>query len=162
MLQRLNEGIDVLAYSNWEAQFLVRLEPCADEIVSAAARRSILVGGGAPPVLKNWRRRPKNAFFKNFVLSSKFSEDLFLVIENCNKINTQQKWHRRRADRLSAALLSTKGGGAHKLSSAALQRGRRTALGHTRSRTLVNGDSNQMTMLQPTNNNYTQRKYSSK
>src|SRR6218665_995607 len=30
----------------------MKVEPCADVIVSAAARRSILVGGGAPPVQK--------------------------------------------------------------------------------------------------------------
>src|SRR6218665_3775703 len=52
-----------------------------------------------------------------------------LVIENCNKITTQQQWHRRRADKLSAAARrSTKvGGGAHKFSAAA-RRGRRMAL----------------------------------
>jgi len=44
----------------------------------------------------------------------------FLVIENCNKITTQQQWHRRRADILSAAARrSTKGGGAHKIVGAA-------------------------------------------
>ena len=30
----------------------MKVEPCSDVIVSAAARRSILVGGGAPPVQK--------------------------------------------------------------------------------------------------------------
>src|SRR6218665_613085 len=35
----------------------LRLELCADVIVSAAARRSISAGGGAPPVQKNRRRR---------------------------------------------------------------------------------------------------------
>ena len=47
---------------------------------------------------------------------------IFLVIENCNKVSTQQQWHRRRADKLSAvaACRSTKvgGGGTHKLSAA--------------------------------------------
>src|SRR6218665_1993571 len=66
-------------------QFLIQtIEPCADIIVSAAARRSILIGGGAPLVQKN--RRPKILFQrlpKIFVLSSKFSDDVFLVIENC-------------------------------------------------------------------------------
>src|SRR6218665_2362437 len=32
------------------------VELCADFIVSAAAHRSILVGGGVTPVPKNWRR----------------------------------------------------------------------------------------------------------
>src|SRR6218665_711464 len=41
------------------------IELCADVIVSAAARRSISVGGGVPPVPKNRRRgRPKTFFFK--------------------------------------------------------------------------------------------------
>ena len=64
----------------------------------------------------------KKCFFKdfreNFAPSPKFSDDLFsffsLVIENCNKINTQQQWHWRRADKLSAATAvrrSTKVGG---------------------------------------------------
>src|SRR6218665_4049572 len=44
----------------------------------------------------------------NFVLSSTFSDNLFLVTENCNKITTQQQWHRRRADKLSAAARRTK------------------------------------------------------
>src|SRR6218665_3991976 len=79
---------------------LFGVEPCADVIVSA--HRSILVGGGAPPVPKNRQRgggivifigsggegagrrsgwagggatAPKNVP-KNFVLSSKFSDDL--------------------------------------------------------------------------------------
>src|SRR6218665_1271286 len=55
-------------------------------MVSAAARRSILVGGVAPPVQKigggaTRRGRPIEFFFKdsriNFFLSSKFSDDLF-------------------------------------------------------------------------------------
>jgi len=69
------------------------------------------------------RRRTK-MFFKRFPKRN------FLVIENCNKISTQQQRNRRRADKLStAARQSTKvgGGGAHKLSAAA-RRGRRTAL----------------------------------
>ena len=45
----------------------------------------------------------------------------FLVIENCNKVNTQQKCHRRGAAKLSApaARRSTKVGGGLKLSAAA-------------------------------------------
>src|SRR6218665_2178736 len=74
---------------------MILLEPCTDVIVSAAARRSILVGGDHINSLKGSR--------KNFVLSSKFSDDLFLVIENCNKISTLHQWHRRRVDKLSAA-----------------------------------------------------------
>src|SRR6218665_1799095 len=45
----------------------LELELCADVIVSAAACRSISVGGGAPPVQKNRRRRrgrPKIFFSK--------------------------------------------------------------------------------------------------
>jgi len=50
---------------------------------------------------------------------------IYLVIENSKKISTQQKWHWRRADKLSAATrrLSKVGGGAHKLSATA-RRGR--------------------------------------
>jgi len=44
--------------------FAFVVERCADVIVSTAARRSILAGGGAPPVPKNLRRRPKNIFQK--------------------------------------------------------------------------------------------------
>jgi len=33
-------------------QLLLRLEPCADVIVSATARRSILIGGGAAWAVK--------------------------------------------------------------------------------------------------------------
>jgi len=59
---------------------------------------------------------------KNVDLSSKFSDDLFMVIENCNKITTH-------ATMASGARRSTKvgGGSAHKLSSAA-RRGLHTAL----------------------------------
>src|SRR6218665_3465022 len=35
----------------------LKVEPCADVIVSAAVRRSISVGGGAPPVQEYQRRR---------------------------------------------------------------------------------------------------------
>src|SRR6218665_2357293 len=65
--------------------------------------------GGSTPV--NFGRRwhgvggPK-IFSKdsrtNFVLSSKFSDNLFLVIGNCNKIRTQQQLHWRHAHKLSA------------------------------------------------------------
>jgi len=78
------------------------------------------VGGGAPVNFgrrrrlaagpKNRRRRGVGAqhnFFKDsrkkFVLSSKFSDDLFIVMENCNKITTQQQWHRARADQQKSA-----------------------------------------------------------
>jgi len=57
-----------------------------------------------------WRRarcwRPKNVCSK---IPEKFRSILkifgwrFLVIVNCNKISTQQQWHRQRADKLSAA-----------------------------------------------------------
>jgi len=93
---------------------VVEVEPCADVIVLAAARRSILVDG--PKKSAAWRWRQKNVF-------QKISFDLFLLIENCNKISTQQQWHRRRADKLSAAAArrSAKicGGGAHKLAAGA-------------------------------------------
>ena len=77
-----------------------RLEPCADVIVPAAARRSILVGSGVgPPVPKN-RRRPK-IFLKVPEKISFYSQNFLMTfllvigLENCKKINTQQKWHRR-------------------------------------------------------------------
>src|SRR6218665_933590 len=63
------------------------IEPCSDVIVSAAARLSILEGGGGvPPVQKkiggDAALAAKKCFFKdsqkNFVLSSKFSDDLFI------------------------------------------------------------------------------------
>src|SRR6218665_2364841 len=108
------------------------VETCADVIVSAAApgqfwsaaerRRSKKVGGGDAG-----RRRPKIFFLKgsrqNFVLSSKFSDDLFSHRSKIgNRKSTHQKCHRWRADKLSAAARrSTKvdGGGANKLSAAA-------------------------------------------
>ena len=41
----------------------LQLELCADFIVSAKARRSILVGGGAPPTQKSgWRRGDEARF----------------------------------------------------------------------------------------------------
>ena len=101
-----------------------------------AVRRRHGVGGCAPINFgrrrwraagpKNRRRRgwPKEYFSKipekiSFYFS-KYSDDPLSVIENCNKITTQQQWHRRRADNLSAARRSTKvDGGAHKLSAAA-------------------------------------------
>src|SRR6218665_373771 len=61
------------------------LEPCADVIVSAAARRSISIDGGVPQVKKigsgaAWRAA-KNMFYKipenNFILFSTFSDDFF-------------------------------------------------------------------------------------
>src|SRR6218665_410454 len=59
------------------------------------------------------------------------------VIENCNKISTQQIWHRRRADKLSR---STKvGSSAHKLSAAATRPSRRTALASTSSGSGITG-----------------------
>src|SRR6218665_3967707 len=97
------------------------LELCADVIVSAAARRSILVGcGSAPPVQKFGvggcaarRWRPKNVF-QRFL--KKFRSKIAKLPNN----KYTAKMHRRRADKLSAAVMrrSTKfgGGGAHKLS----------------------------------------------
>src|SRR6218665_3436355 len=37
------------------------------------------------------------------VLPRRVATEPFLVIENCNKISTQQQWHRRRADKLAVA-----------------------------------------------------------
>src|SRR6218665_800414 len=85
---------------------------------SRAVRRCHCVGGGAPVNLVGDRQKMfVQRFPKNFVLSSTFSDDHFLVIENCNKKSTQQEWHRWRADKLSAAARqSTKvSGDAHKL-----------------------------------------------
>src|SRR6218665_1191901 len=77
------------------------VEPCVDVIVSAATRRAILVCGSPLATKKNFSKVPE----KNFVLSSKFSDDLF-SIENCNNKSTQQKWHRR-ADKLSVAAVGS-------------------------------------------------------
>src|SRR6218665_1269063 len=88
------------------------LEPCADVIVSAGTRRSILVGGGAAGP-KKLAAAAKKCFFskipekisiypQNFLMT-------FLIIENCNKISTQQQWHRRRADKLTAAARPAQG-----------------------------------------------------
>jgi len=67
----------------------------------------------------------------NFPHFTAFSDGLLsLVIENYNKITTQQQWHRRSADKLSAAAANrpTKvGGGAHKLLAAAAHDSSQTA-----------------------------------
>jgi len=52
------------------------LEPCAGVIVSAAARRSILVGGGGAPVSKNRQRRGVGA-----------NETGGLVVKSCIPMN---------------------------------------------------------------------------
>jgi len=52
---RIVQFIIFLSNSRREVRFIV--EPFADVIMSALARRSILVGGGAPPVQDNRRRR---------------------------------------------------------------------------------------------------------
>jgi len=89
------------------------------ELQSRAVLRRHCVGDGAPVTFG--RGVPKKSAAT--VLSSNFSNDHCLVIENCEKISAQQQWHWRRADKLSAAAAvrrSTKfGGGAHKLSTAA-------------------------------------------
>ena len=106
--------------------WLFHVEPCADVIVSAAASQSILVGGGCAPGPKKSALAAKKCFFKDSQKMSFYPQNFlitsFLIIENCNKISTQQKWHRRRADKLSAAArrsIKVHGGGAHKLSAAA-------------------------------------------
>src|SRR6218665_1577988 len=53
-----------------------RLEPCAGVIVSAAGRRSILVGGGGAPVSKNRQRRGVGA-----------NETGGLVVKSCIPMN---------------------------------------------------------------------------
>src|SRR6218665_18502 len=80
---------------------LCRLRRAGQFWSAAAARRwSQEIGGGQ----KFFQRFPKN-----FILSSKLSDGLFwsAKIENCNKIGIQQQWHRRRADKLSAAAHSS-------------------------------------------------------
>jgi len=98
----------------------------AHESAIRAVRRRHYVGGGAPinPIPRS-RRPPKNVFQrfpKNFPSILKIFWWPFFSHRklNCNKISTQQQWHRRRTDKLSAARRSTKvGGGAHKLAAAA-------------------------------------------
>jgi len=72
------------------------------------------------------RWRPKNVYSKVPEKISFYPQNFlvtFLVIENCNKISTQQQWNRLSADTLSAAAASRRsikvGGDAHKLSAAA-------------------------------------------
>src|SRR6218665_1493695 len=62
---------------------ILRVELCADVIVSAAARRSISVGGGAPPVQKSRRRRRRGAggqkqFFLRFTKKFRYILKIFL------------------------------------------------------------------------------------
>jgi len=74
---------------------MLELEPCADVIVSGAARRSILVGGDA-----GWAAA-KRIFFKGFrknVISSKFSNDIGGAPTN---------YRRRRADQQKSAAAPT-------------------------------------------------------
>src|SRR6218665_2443209 len=93
------------------------VEPCADVIVSAAARRSILVRGGG-----------QNMFFQRFPKKCpsilKISDGLLLVIDRILQQNKYTaKMASRRADKSSAAARrSTKvGGGANKLSTRPVQ-----------------------------------------
>src|SRR6218665_3814297 len=73
---------------------MVQVEPCADVIFGP---KKSAVGG---QILFETTEKIR-------VLCSKFSDGLFyfLVIENCNKITTQQQWHRwrRRADQQKLA-----------------------------------------------------------
>src|SRR6218665_3223227 len=68
------------------------LEPSADVIVSAAARWSILVGvgGGATAVQRGVVAQ--KCFFKDSRKLLLYPQNF--LIENCNKISTQQLWHR--------------------------------------------------------------------
>jgi len=58
-------------------------------------RRSQKIGGGGSGAALAANKIFFNDSRKNFVISSKFSDNLTLVIENCDKISTQQQWHRR-------------------------------------------------------------------
>jgi len=53
------------------------VELCANTIVSVAVRRSILVGGGAALVAPKMFFKDSGKNLQIFVLSSKFSDDLF-------------------------------------------------------------------------------------
>jgi|SRR6218665_3104266 len=59
------------------------LEPCADVIVSAAARR-----------------RSQKSACAALAANSFYPKNFLLLIENCNKISAKQQWHRRRGARL--------------------------------------------------------------
>ena len=74
------------------------------------------VGSGAPvnfgrrtlPVIPKNRRQQKMFSSKIPTKISFYPQNFlmtFLVIENCNKISTQQKWHRQCANKLSAVAL---------------------------------------------------------
>src|SRR6218665_440452 len=59
--------------------FVTGLEPCANVIVSPAARRSILVGGGAQTVPKNWRRWQSKKVFSKIPEKTSFYPQNFLM-----------------------------------------------------------------------------------
>ena len=120
----------------------MKVELCADAIVSAAARRLILVGGGgAPRVQKNRRRRRRAALFshikfkdsrqnlqisfypQNFLMTF-FSHRYKIARKNTAKMPSAA----RRQTIGGAPMNKSRRGGAHKLSAAAARLGRRTAL----------------------------------
>ena len=79
------------------------VEPCAEVVLSSAASRSISAGPkkSTAAAVRRGVGGQKNFFKdsrKKFLLSSTFSDDLYLAFENCNKIITQKQWHRRRAN----------------------------------------------------------------
>src|SRR6218665_335829 len=83
----------------------------------AVRQRHCVRGGALINFGRSWRRSAggQKMFFKDSRKNSFYPQN-FLVIENCNKISPQQQWHRRRADKLSAAARrSTEVGGANKL-----------------------------------------------
>ena len=76
----------------------LRTFPCASQLtykkrkaVRIRAVRDVIVSAGRGAGPKKSAAATKKMFFQR------------LAIENCNKISTQQQWHRRRADKLSAA-----------------------------------------------------------
>jgi len=77
------------------------VEPCVDVIVSAATRRAILVCGSPLATKKNFSKVPE----KNFVLSSKFSDDLFP--SKIATIKVHSKNGIGRADKLSVAAVGS-------------------------------------------------------
>ena len=95
------------------------LEPSADVMVSAVARRSILVGGG------DVAARPKEFFLKISEKLSFYPQNCVMTFFSHRKLqqnNYAPTNYRRRVDKLSAAACrSTKvgSGSAHKLSAAA-------------------------------------------
>jgi len=101
---------DLLFCTNFFKRRVETLEPCTDVIVWAAARRSILVGGDGAPLVQKIGGGQKICFKgsrKNFVLVSKFSDDL--LFSHRSKIATKQV-HRKMASAAGRQIIG--GGGA--------------------------------------------------